>query len=307
MTEAIEAIEAAFLALADQRLHAPSPTALNFPGVNGKVEVGGVYLAQTSHFVVNLRNNFLQNAQSQLPTNSHLILVCEAATGFPTAILADNGYISLLRAGATGALATTHCVVVIGSGRQAYIQLKALSATRPIQRVLVWGRTPASVDSYARQMIEDHDLNIEIAPSLEEAVRQADVLITATTSHTPLVKASWLKPGVHITAAGSNQPVKQEVEAEVLARADVIIADNYQQSLMAGEVHHALLAGVLSSPKIQGELSQVISGQIPGRTQPNQITLADLTGVEALESVIATKALAKAMFYGVGQEMEAQL
>jgi ornithine cyclodeaminase len=228
--------------------------------------------------------------------------------------MVDNGYITQLRAGAAGALAARYLanqtldrVVVLGSGKQAYIQLKALMIVRSFGLVSVWGRSPMNVDSYARRLVEDHDLNIEIAPSLEAAVRQADLIITATSSQEPLLKADWLKPGVHITAVGSNHPAKQELALDVLQRADVIIADKFDQCAVAGEIHHALAAGVITADRVQGELGQLIKGKIPGRTHPDQITLADLTGLEVQDTAIATLALEKDLFLGLGQRVESQL
>jgi ornithine cyclodeaminase len=135
-------------------------------------------------------------------------------------------------------------------------------------------------------------------------VQQADIVITATASQTPLIKAEWLKPGVHVTAVGSNRPLKQELEVEVLKRTEVIVADNLQQGIKLGEIHHGLQSGAIAMKHIQGELAALVAGKIPGRTRADQITLADLTGLEALDAVVATLALEKALYLGVGQRLE---
>jgi ornithine cyclodeaminase/alanine dehydrogenase-like protein (mu-crystallin family) len=173
--------------------------------------------------------------------------------------------------------------------------------------VLVWGRTPLHVDDYARRIVEDQDLNVQITSSVAEAVQHADIIITATASYRPLVKGDWLKPGVHITAVGSNLPEKQELEVEVLKRADVIVADNLDQSLKSGEISHGLEAGIITLKNIQGELADLVAGKIEGRTQVSQITLADLTGLDTLDIVMATMALEKALFLGLGQRLEVGL
>lgn len=314
LPEAIAAVEAAFVALAENRMHKPGQFTLDMPEVKSKVEVEGSYLSQTPYYVIRVNSRFHQDHQLALSAHNGLTLVFDANTGQPIALMIDNGYISQLRAGAAGALAarylanpTLNRVAVIGSGRQAYIQLKALMTDRPIGLVSVWGRSPLHVDSYARRMVEDHDLNIEISPSAEAAVRSADLIITATSSRQPLLKAGWLKPGVHINAVGSNHPHKQELAVDVLQQAQVIIADKLDQCMAAGEIHHALTAGVIAPQQVQGELGALIRGKIPGRTHPDQITVADLTGVEIQDTVIATLAMEKALFLGLGQRVESPL
>ena len=314
IAEAIRAVEAAFVALAESRMHVPGSFTLDLPDVNGKVDVEGAYLSKAPYYVVRVSSTFSDNPAINLPVQSGLTTVFDATIGCPVAIMVDNGYLSHLRAGAAGALAarylanqTINHVTVIGSGHQAYVQLKSLMMVRKFGLVSVWGRSPMSVDSYARRLVEDHDLNIEIAPSLEAAVRQADLIITATSSQHPLIKADWLKPGVHITAVGSDHPTKQELHVDVLQRADVIIADKLDQCAVAGEIHHAVAAGVITRDKVQGELGDLIIGKIPGRTHPDQITIADLTGLEVQDTAIATLALEKAFFLGLGQRVESRL
>lgn len=313
ISEAIDAVEAAFIALVEGRIHTPGNFTLNLPGANGKVEVQGAYLSQAPYYVVRINSNFHNNGGLNLPFQNGLTAVFDAANGAPVAFMVDNGYLTHIRAGAAGALAarylaneTLNRVVVVGSGNQAYTQLKSLTMVRNVGLVSVWGRSPMQVDSYARRLVEDHDLNIEIAPSLEAAIREADLIITATSARQPLIKADWLKPGVHITAVGSNHPGKQELEVEVLQRADIIIADKLDQCAIAGEIHHALNAGVITLDQVQGELGQLITGQIPGRTTPDQITLADLTGLEVQDTAVATLALEKALFVGLGQRVESR-
>ncbi|MBN1992817.1 MAG: ornithine cyclodeaminase family protein [Anaerolineae bacterium] len=309
--ETLDAVEAAFAALAENRMNVPGDFTLNLPAVNGEVQVKGTYLDEAPYYVIKVGSNFRDNPSINLPAQSGLMVVFDAATGFPAAVLFDNGYVTSMRAGAAGALTAIYLanpqldhVAVIGSGQQAYIQIKSLKTVRNnIGLVSVWGRTPVKVDTYARRIVEDHDLNVEIASSIEEAVRRADLIITATASEEPLIRAEWLKPGVHIIAVGSDRPNKQELHPKVLQRADVIIVDQYEQCAAVGEIHHGLAAGVISKDDVQGELGDLIIGKIPGRTHPEQITVADLTGLDTQDSTVATLALEKALFLGVGQRV----
>ena len=309
--ETIEAVEDAFVALREGRMTVPGEFTLNLPDVHGEVQVKGAYLNEAPYYAIKVGSNFHDNPTINLPTQSGLMAVFDAATGFPVAVMIDNGYLTRMRAGAAGALTakylankTINHVAVIGSGNQAYIQIKSLMMVRDIiGTVFVWGRTPVNVDHYARHIVEDHDLNVEIAPSIKAAVNQADVIITATASHQPLIRADWLKPGVHIIAVGSNSPVKQELHLDVLQRTDVIIVDKFDQCATAGEIHHGLKAGVITGEDIQGELGDLILGEIPGRTHSDQITLADLTGLDTQDATVAALALEKALFLGLGQRI----
>jgi len=125
------------------------------------------------------------------------------------------------------------------------------------------------------------------AVSPREVCFEADVLITATPSRQPLVRAEWLRPGQHITALGSDSPGKQELDAECLARADLLVVDRLTQCAAFGELRHALDAGLLRADRVHAELGEIVAGLKPGRTSAEQITVADLTGVGFQDTAMA--------------------
>lgn len=311
ISEAIEAIEQAFTASAQGRINIPGSFALSLPDVNGEVGVKGAYLQEAPYYVIKISNSFRDNPTIGLPIESGLLAVFDSATGFPVALMIDNGYLTNIRAGAVGALAAKYLsnesakqAAVLGSGSQAYIQLKSLLAVRDIKTVLIWDHSPLDADTYVRNLVEDHDLDIQIASSIEKAIQDADIIITATASQQPLLKADWLRPGVHITAAGSHSAVTQELYPEIFQRAEVIIADNLEQSLTQGEIYHALQHNLIGRENVSGELGSLIIGKISGRTRPDQITVADLTGLNLEDTVLAALAIEKALFFGLGQRIE---
>jgi ornithine cyclodeaminase len=112
-----------------------------------------------------------------------------------------------------------------------------------------------------------------------------------TPSRTPLLDANWVRPGTHITAVGSDGADKQELDVQLLARADVLIADRTPQCARLGEIHHALTARVISLDDVSAELGDVILGNHPGRTRDDEITVCDLTGVGVQDAAIAGLAL----------------
>lgn len=311
LPEAVVAIEAAFVAAGEGRITIPGNFTLTLPDVRGTVDVKGTYLQEAPYCVIKIGNKFLDNPSINLPAHSGLITVFDAATGFPVAVLLDNGYLANVRCGIVGALGTQRLanrpftkVAVIGVGRQAFSQIKALLTIEPVDQVTVWGQTPIEVDAFARRVVEDHNVNITVAASIEAAVTHADVIITATNSQQPIIYAEWLKPGAHITATGSNSPHRQELHPDVLQRAATIIVDNYAQCTRIGEIRHGLASGAITAADIRGELSSLIAGKIPGRQNPEEITLMDLTGLDWQDATVATLAMEKALFLGLGQRLE---
>lgn len=311
ISEAIDVVEAAFAALAEGRMNVPGSFSLQLPEVNGNVDVRGAYLQETPYYVIKAGSNFRDNPSINLPAKSGLITVFDAATGFPAAIMVDNGYLTHIRAGAAGAIAAeylaarqTDHITVIGAGSRAFMQLKSLMSVRNFVSASVWASSPLDADNYARRMVEDHDINIQIAPSVKEAVQNANLIIAdVNAGHIPL-EADWLKAGVHITVLGSNIPSKPVLTANALQQVDVIIVDNYDQCATSGEIHHGLSQNIISQQTIQGDLGNLVSGKLPGRTHSEQITLADLTGLDTQDAVVATLAMEKALFLGLGQRVE---
>lgn len=311
LPDAVAAIEAAFVAAGEGRITIPGNFHLSLPDVSGTVDVKGAYLQETPYYVINVANKFLDNPSVNLPPRSGLITVFDAATGFPAAVLLDNGYLANVRCGAVGALATRwlanhpiDTVAVIGAGRRAFTQLKVLLTIEPVQQVTVWGQSPVETDAFARRMVEDHNVDIRLAPSIEAAVSSANVLIVANNNQQPPIQAEWLNPGTHITVAGDNHPQRQKLHDNTLQRADVIFVDNFYQCSQVGEIRHALNSGAITPAHIRGEFSSLIAGKTSGRDNPEQITLVDLTGLDWQDATIATLALDKALFLGLGQRLE---
>lgn len=315
LSEAVAVIEAAFLASVENKIKSPGSFTLALPEVQGQVMIKSTYLPEAPYYVIKIDNHFKNNPPINLPVNNELIVVFDAATGYPAAILLDNGYLTNVRIGVVGALATEYLankqartVTMLGSSGQAYVQLKALVTHRSVERVIVWSPLPHETDGFARRLVEDHDVNVEIAPSTEAAVAETDIIITAIHSPHPILRAEWLKPGVHITAiGGGNATPDHQLHPDVLARADVIVVDSLEHCTDYGEVQHAIASGSITAAKIQGELGSLIQGKLTGRTRSDQITVADLAGLDWQDTVIATLALDKALFLGLGQRLESGL
>jgi ornithine cyclodeaminase len=272
----VEAVEKAFASYAGGRAELPAVINLEVPESRGEIHIKSGHLHGAPYYAVKIASGFPGNTEKGLPASDGMVLVFDAGTGFPAAFLLDNGYITDLRTGAAGAVAAKHLarrdvkrVAVIGSGAQARYQVRMLALVRQFREVRVWGRHPertrACVEDLRRSPGLPQGCRFDAAASVREAVEGADVVFTVTASREPLVRAAWLSPGCTVIALGSDGPDKQELDPDVLARADRIVADSLSQCLRLGEIHHAVDKGAITEDKIAAELGEIIGGARPGR------------------------------------------
>jgi ornithine cyclodeaminase len=218
-----------------------------------------------------------------------MVLVFDAETGAPAALLLDGGLITDVRTGAAGGVAARHlapahprAVAMIGTGGQARFQIDALARVRSFDQVRVWGRDPERARAAAQDIAKLSSLSrgcdVATAASVREAVEGAGVVVTATASREPLLHADWLAPGAHVTALGSDQADKHELDPGVLSAAGMVVADSVEQCLRIGELHHGVEAGAID-PETVVELGSITGGATGGRSGDDQRTVCDLTGV----------------------------
>jgi ornithine cyclodeaminase/alanine dehydrogenase-like protein (mu-crystallin family) len=315
VTQSIDAIEAAFAALAHGSVSLPGVINLSLPSLHnaeappGESHVKGAYIQGALHFVIKVANSFYTNRELGLPVGSGLMLAFDAITGALDAILLDNGYLTDLRTGAAGAVAIRHLapatirrVAFIGAGTQARFQFRAIASVRDITSVTVWSQNPANAERFTREILDERGCATEVARTVQQAVAKSDVIITTTPSTEALVFADWVRPGTTIVAVGSDTPQKQELDVNLLARADAIFADRLSQCAEFGEIHLGLQAGILSLDDVSGELGDVVVGRHAGRTSDDQIIVCDLTGVGVQDAAIASLVLEQARLSELGSQ-----
>ncbi len=312
--EAVDAVADAFGRLSAGQAAVPPIMIIEVPEHRGEVDVKSAYLTGLDSFAIKVASGFSGNSASGLPNSSGLMIVISARTGFPMAVLLDNGYLTDVRTAAAGAVAAKYLareevrtVGVIGVGLQARYQIRALRLVRGFNRLLVFGRNPAKVQRYIREMKRELGIQVEAVPDVSALVSRSDVVVTTTASHDPLIRSAWLNPGLHITAMGSDVPQKQELDTDVLVRADRLVCDSKSQCLRLGELHHALQVDALSPARIQDvvELGDLVLGRQRGRRTEQEITVCDLTGVGVQDTAIARLAYNKAMRSGLGLRVPA--
>lgn len=294
---AVDAMRDAFRADGEGRAHVPAVINLDVPKHRGEFHVKTALIDGIPHVAVKIASGFYDNPAQGLPSGSGLMAVFDATTGFPVALLLDNGFLTDIRTGAAGAIAADALaprgfttVGLIGSGLQARYQVRCLRCVRGFSRIVAWSPDRSHVDTYVREM-RDEGFDATAAATPEAVCRAADVIITATPARQPLVRAEWLRPGHHVTALGSDSPGKQELEAACLARADLLVVDRLTQCASFGELRHALDAGLFRPDRVHAELGEIVAGLKRGRTTAEQITIADLTGVGFQDTAIASKAI----------------
>jgi ornithine cyclodeaminase len=297
---AVSAIRDAFRADGEGRTAVPAVINLPIPGTRGEFHVKTAWVDGVPFIAVKVASGFYDNPALGLPTGSGMMALFDAATGMPTGLLFDNGFLTDIRTGAAGAVAAeclarrhVDTVGVIGSGVQARHQIACLREVRRFTRLAAWSIDRPGLEQYCEEMRAAYGIEVEACASAEDVCRQADILITATPSQQPLVRADWLKPGVHVTAVGADSPGKQELEAACLARADIVVVDRLSQCARFGELSHALSAGLLREADVRGQLGELVAGRKPGRARDDEMTICDLTGVGFQDTTIAALAWAR--------------
>jgi ornithine cyclodeaminase len=290
----VDVVERAFAALAGGEVVMPPVLSMDLPAANGEVDVKTAYIPGFDGFAIKVSPGFFDNPKLGLPSLNGLMILFSATTGLVQALFLDNGYLTDIRTAAAGAVAARHLAPskvqtagVIGTGVQARLQMQAAHLVRPFERLLIWGRDGAKAQTCAEDLAAL--MGIEVLPVSDPAhlVAESQLVVTTTPARTPVLRAEWLHPGLHITAMGSDQHGKNEIDPKALAAADLYVADRVSQTDIMGELRSAHEAGVWQGG-IPAELGQVITGDAPGRRSDDDITIADLTGTGAQDTAIAS-------------------
>jgi alanine dehydrogenase len=224
------------------------------------------------------------------------------------AALIEADALGQIRTGAASGVATKYLanksarsVAIIGTGYQARTQLEAVAAVRRLERVRAFGRDVERRQKFCREMSERIGVAVEATNSGEEAVKGAEILITATSAAKVVLEGAWLVPGVHINAMGANWPQKRELDAAAVGRADKIVVDSIEQAKMeAGDLIQAFGDDASRWSAVQ-ELSEIVAGKVQGRKSTSEITLFKSNGIATWDLAAAVKVHEMAVARGFGQ------
>lgn len=305
--DVVEAVEGAFIRLAQGDVVMPPILSMALPQVHGEVDVKTAYIPGLDGFAIKVSPGFFDNPKIGLPSLNGLMVLFSTKTGMVEAMFLDNGYLTDIRTAAAGAVAAKHLAPakvetcgVIGTGVQARLQVEAAHLVRPFERVMVWGRDLERAAQCAQDLQERLGVTAQVMSTIENVVKESQLVITTTPSTEPLIRAEWLHPGLHITAMGSDQEGKNEIEGAALERADLYVADRVSQTETLGELRAAVAEGIWTRG-VPAELGEVITGAAPGRRSDDEVTICDLTGTGAQDTAIA--AFVRAAHPGLGTKI----
>lgn len=309
--EAVDCVERGFAALAGGEVIMPAVLSMAIKPYNGEVDVKTAYVPGIESFAIKMSPGYFDNPSIGLPSTSGLMVLFAARTGMVEAILLDNGYLTDVRTAAAGAVAARHLArpdsksaCIIGAGAQAILQLQALCLVRPIKQAMICGRNFEKAQRTAGLAQDRLGITVCASTDAEKSVSQADIIVTATPAAVPVVKASWLRPGQHVTAMGSDQDHKNELEPACFECADLYVPDRLSQTRSLGELRSAIAAGVVAPDATFQELGAIAGGRSPGRSGADAITIADLTGTGVQDTAIATFAFQRAAANDAGIDFE---
>ncbi|MFD3421784.1 ornithine cyclodeaminase family protein [Streptomyces decoyicus] len=290
----LDTVRAALIAHAEGRTSVPPPLHLDFPEADGDCHVKAGRITGAADFTVKIATGFYGNPARGLPANHGLVCVVSARTGAPRALLDDRGLLTAWRTAAAGALLThamarpaAGTLAVFGTGEQARLQALWLAGLRPLGLVLVHGRTLDRARALC-EALAAHGLAARPATAAEAA--RADMIITATPATSPVLDAAMVRPGAHVTGIGTDMPHKNELPPALFHRARLIATDDHAQCLDHGDFGHAVRAG---SAAEDGDIAAGLLLKAPVDRPDNAITVADLTGVGALDAALASAVLSR--------------
>jgi ornithine cyclodeaminase len=302
MAKAIEVMRSAFGQLSAGQVTMPLRGQL--PTDTGVTLLMPAYLQQSRDLGVKIVSIYNNNPALGLPVVTAAALVLDPQTGFPKAFM-DGSSLTAIRTGAAGGLAAdllarpeAQTLALFGAGVQARAQLQAVMAVRAITRVNLLSRTLPSAQRLAAEIAAwPSGPIVTLAATPQQAVQDADIIIAATTSSTPLFDGNLLKPGSHVTGVGSYTPQMQEIDAITVRRARVVVDSREACLAEAGDL-------IIPTATIDAELGEIVNGRKPGRQSNDEITFFKSVGVAVQDAAAAAAVLAEAEARGLGSVVE---
>ena len=312
MNVAIEAMKKAFAQLSAGTTQFPLRSKLEIEAYDGVTLIMPAFLSETQDLAVKVVSVFPKNVTISEPTIYAAVLALDAATGRPLALM-EGSTLTAIRTGAASGAATdllarvdAKSVGIFGSGVQARTQLEAVCTVRQIEKVYVCSLDRPGAEQFVAEMsgAGPIPLDIEIVEKSAEAVDNADIICTATTSTTPVFSAEALNPGTHINAVGAFTPQMQEIGADTIKRSRVFVDSREAALDEAGDLIIPINEGLISADHIVGELGEIVLEKIEARTQQDQITLFKSVGVAVQDAIAAARAMQGALKQGLGTTVE---
>jgi alanine dehydrogenase len=307
--ELVEALAGAFARLSSGEASMPQRIAVEVPERGGAVLLMGAHLEGGPSLTTKLVSLFPHNPRGGPPTHQAAILVFDAATGTPAALM-DGTSVTELRTAAGSRLATrlmarpdASVLAIVGTGVQARAHAWALARERRWAEIRIAGRDESAAERLAGALRDELSLPVVAADSIGAALAGADVVCAATAATEPVIRRDALEPGVHVNSVGYTT-AGREVDAETVRDALVVVESRAAAMAESNDIRWAIRDGVAAENPVHAELGEIIAGTRPGRIGPDQITLYKSMGVAAEDDAAAALALAAAEREGAGAVVE---
>ena len=287
MQDCISVMERMFRSLAAGQCLQPLRNLLWLPDKRGILGMMPGYAGAPEILGIKVITVFHGNGALGLPSHQGVVMLFDAKHGTPLLLL-DAATITAIRTAAASALATRLLarenatrLAILGTGEQAEQHAQAIALVRPLTAITIWGRNEMHAAALAHKLGGIRDIPIHIASSVQEAVEDADIICTVTSSPKPILMGAWIPEGVHLNVVGSCTPTTREVDTMAVLRSR-LYTDNYESLFNeAGEFLIPKQEGYLNESFVQGEIAQVLTGTKPGRTAAADITLFKSLGIAA--------------------------
>jgi ornithine cyclodeaminase/alanine dehydrogenase-like protein (mu-crystallin family) len=309
MPDAIAAMREAFVQLSCGRVILPPRVRIDVPCDNGVALFMPCHVHERKLFGLKLVTLFDRNREKGLPLVQALVILADGTTGAPLAVM-DGASLTALRTGAASGVATAclaredaEVATVFGGGVQARTQLEAVCCVRHIRHARVYDADPSAADRFAAEMSQRLGLQVQRAADPAQALEDAAVVCTATTSSRPVFQDHELPPGVHINAVGSYKPDVAEIPCETVCRARIVVDHRASALEEAGDLLLPLRQGRIRKEHMHTELGEVLAGRAPGRHSASEITLFKSVGVAIQDLFAAARAAANARTLHLGIDL----
>lgn len=291
MREAIDAVEEAFKELQQGEAIMPERTTLMLK--NGSISQMSAYLKRMNVATTKVFGIFPKNVEYNLPTTVATLLVYDLETGKVTTVM-DAAYLTALRTGAVSGVATKYLsrkdsknVGIIGCGMQGKTQLLAVREIREIEKVCAFDKVSSVRKLFAEEMSKKLGIDVLHVDSPQKVVKDADVVITATTSAEPVVKGEWLSWGTHINAIGSYYSNARELDTETIVKSKVVVDLRKAALEEAGDIILPIKEGAITERHIYAELGEIVTGKKSGRVDDDEITVFKSVGLAIQDAAVA--------------------
>jgi len=311
LDELVEALAGAMADLSAGNASMPNRIAALVPEHDALLAVMPAYLPSSRALITKLVSLFPENRDR--PTHQAVVVCFDPETGTPIALM-DAESITAARTAAGSALSTkllaredARVLAILGTGVQARAHARAVVRVRPLERVVIAGRDLAKARALATELTQELAPPVDVAASFEEAVRAADIVCATTHTTEPVVRRTWVSPGMHITSVGFNSAGRGEVDADTVA--DAVVVVEHRASALAPppsgavELLLPIADGLFDASHIRAELGELVSGTATGRTSPEEITLYKSVGVAVQDAAAASMVLAGARARGIGTDV----